>query len=112
FPAHEDLVFPDDWDVVFALTSDDTGVAADAGVEINCQRPLMTFVRVFGIEGGDWRTRCWGGRGFARRIVDTGDMEQIALLHPKMLLRTSERIFAARRFQLAQRAEPEGITSA
>ena len=44
FPAHGHLFLPDDGDIVFGLTRNQTGVAPHAGVEINGHPPLVDLV--------------------------------------------------------------------
>ena len=61
--AEKNLFLAHDGNVVFALAGDDAGVAADAGIEVDAQRPLVAFVLKLGIEGRQrlfWRRR--GGR--------------------------------------------------
>ena len=44
FTTHNDLVFSNDWDIIFRLTCNIAGIAAITDVEVNCHTPLLNFV--------------------------------------------------------------------
>src|SRR4029453_16164560 len=58
-PVHltpaQHFLFPDPRDVVFRLATDDAGVAADAGIDVDRHPPLVALVFEVGIQ----RDRAW-----------------------------------------------------
>src|SRR5262249_25162487 len=91
--AAQHLILSDDRDVVFSLTTDNAGVAADAGVDVDRHPPFVAFVRAIRIQRDGPRRRLLALvhrlRIPSELVVRYGANDR-APLHQVVVLRTRE----------------------
>src|SRR4051794_18577883 len=84
--APRDLILADDGDIVFRIAGSDTGIAADAGIEIDHQAPGGARIGPLGVHA--WLRFWWRKTRMVRRDLT----DEIKSVHPMMELRGRERL--------------------
>src|SRR3954449_11030664 len=84
--ATRDLILADDSDIVFRIAGSDTGIAADAGIEIDHHAPGGPRIGPFGVQA---RLRFWWRKTWLVRCHLANEIKSV---HPMVQLRGRERL--------------------